>query len=480
MNVRTINPSILACSQLAMAAFLASPTAIAQVRASVPYHSAVAKTSSPAFGQAADASFSSEKSNEDLTHITVGRSLFINTHNRLARVYVTNPEVLDSYTANPNQVVVTAKKAGVSNLILWDESGVSKTYLVSADLSVEMLQRSVKEAFPLEKISVEGNETRAVLSGTVSSEAIAEAAVKLANQYAKEVSSALLVNSSKARQVRLQVRIVEVDRSKQNSYGFNFFSAGGNNLASTSTSQFPSTLNVQTTAGSGGSSVGGKSVTLGNPLNFSIYSSKLNVGATLQMLETLQVLQILAQPEITTLSGQKANFLAGGEFPFPVVQGTATGTAISIQFRPYGVKLEFLPIVNVDGSVEMHVAPEVSALDYTNAVSIAGYTIPALSTRKADTQVVVQSGQTFAISGLLDKRTTDAFSKTPGIASVPVLGQLFKSKNGNRSNTELVVIVTPTILDPVTGAAPEEPKQVIPFLEPKSFDKELPSGVVKK
>lgn len=480
MNVRIINLPIFACSQLAMAAFLVSPTAIAQVRASVPYHSAVAKISSPAIGQAADASFSSEKSNEDLTHITVGRSLFINTHNRLARVYVTNPEVLDSYTANPNQVVVTAKKAGVSNLILWDESGVSKTYLVSADLSVEMLQRSVKEAFPLEKISVEGNETRAVLSGTVSSEAIAEAAVKLANQYAKEVSSALLVNSSKARQVRLQVRIVEVDRSKQNSYGFNFFSAGGNNLASTSTSQFPSTLNVQTTAGSGGSSVGGKSVTLGNPLNFSIYSSKLNVGATLQMLETLQVLQILAQPEITTLSGQKANFLAGGEFPFPVVQGTATGTAISIQFRPYGVKLEFLPIVNVDGSVEMHVAPEVSALDYTNAVSIAGYTIPALSTRKADTQVVVQSGQTFAISGLLDKRTTDAFSKTPGIASVPVLGQLFKSRNGNRSNTELVVIVTPTILDPVTGAAPEEPKQVIPFLEPKNFDKELPSGVVKK
>ncbi len=409
----------------------------------------------------------------------VGRSQFIDTKQRLARVYVTNPEVLDSYTASPNQVVVTAKKPGISTLILWDESGESKTYLISSDLNVEGLRESMKQALPNEDVKVQGVEGRVVLSGTVASEATAEAAVKLATLYSKDVSNSMLVNTARGKQVRLQVRMVEVDRSKMNSFAFNFFSAGGNNLAATTTNQYPSTMVV--TAGSGGgSTVGGKSVTIGNPLNFSLYNSKLNIGATLQDLETLQVLQILAQPEITALSGQKGNFLAGGEFPFPVVQGTSTGTSVSIQFRPYGVKLEFVPTVNPDGTIDLRVAPEVSALDYTNAVQIAGYTIPALSTRRAETQVVVRSGQTFAISGLLDKRTTDMYAKTPGIASVPVLGQLFKSKGVTHSDTELIVIVTPTVIDPLTETIPTEPKPVIPALDPKAFDKTLPAGALKK
>ena len=438
-----------------------------------------AQATRPATRQPSEGDFTSQKPAEQVTHILVGRSVFIDTKNRLSRVYVTNPEVLDSYTASPNQVVVTAKKAGISNLLLWDEAGTSRTYLISADSDTTQLQQSLNRAFPMEKLHVEGLEGRIILSGTVAADATADAALKLASQFGKDVSSSILVNSSQARQVRLQVRMVEVDRTKMNNFAFNFFSAGGNNLATTSTNQAPSTITVQNTAGAG-STVGGKSVLLGNPLNFSLYNAKLNVGATLQDLESLQVLQILAQPEITTLSGQKAAFLAGGEFPFPVVQGTSTGTSVSIQFRPYGVKLDFLPIINVDGSIEMRVAPEVSALDYTNAVQIAGYTIPALSTRRADTSVVVRSGQTFAISGLLDKRTTDSYAKTPGIASVPVLGQLFKSKAVNHANTELIVIVTPTIIDPLNLPTPVEPTPVIPLLNPPAFDKLLPAGALKK
>jgi len=189
-------------------------------------------------------------------------------------------------------------------------------------------------------------------------------------------------------------------------------------------------------------------------------------------------LQILAEPSIVAMSGEKGNFLAGGEFPFPVVQGSSTGgTTISIQFRPYGVKLEFTPTVNPDGSIELKVAPEVSALDYANAVNISGYTIPALSTRRAETDVVVKSGQTFAISGLLDKRTTDLYSKTPGISSVPILGALFRSKGVTHSDNELIVIVTPTILDPLTSNAPiVEPKTFIPQIDRQQFDKALPKG----
>jgi pilus assembly protein CpaC len=195
-------------------------------------------------------------------------------------------------------------------------------------------------------------------------------------------------------------------------------------------------------------------------------------------LESKQVLQILAEPNITTLSGEKANFLAGGEFPFPVIQGSSGGlTSITIQFRPYGVKLEFTPIVNLDGTVELKVAPEVSALDYTNAVTISGYTIPALSTRKAETQVTLRSGQSFAISGLLDKRTTDLYSNTPGISSVPILGQLFRSKGVTHTDSELIVIVTPEVIDPLIQTAPiEEPKILIPVLSPDKFDKSLPKS----
>jgi pilus assembly protein CpaC len=421
------------------------------------------------------AAFSSQVLNEQGTHITVGRSIFIDTKHRLARVYITNPEVLDSYTASPNQIVVTAKKAGASTVIVWDETGESKSYIISSDLNVEALRDSMKQALPTQSIKVMGNETRVILTGTVESQAVADAAVKIAALYTKEVSNSLVIDSARIKQVRLEVKMVEVDRSKLATFGFNFFGAGGNNPSTTTTGQFPSSLTANLVNGV-------KTVAVNNPLNFSLYLSRLNIGATLQDLETMQVAQILAEPNITTLSGQKANFLAGGEFPFPTIQSSSTGApVISIIFKPYGVKLEFTPIVNNDGTIQLTVAPEVSALDFTNAVSISGYTIPAISTRRAETQVVLKSGQTFAISGLLDKRTTDLYSKTPGAANIPILGGLFKSKNVTHSDTELLVIVTPTIVDPVldNAALPAEPQRAVPMLNTTTFDKDLPPGSKK-
>jgi pilus assembly protein CpaC len=445
------------------------------------FASAIAAGQRPAFEPAASGKptpdFDSTMSTPEATHIVVGRSMFVHTKRRLTRVYITNPAVLDSYTASPNQVLVTAKETGISSLVVWDESGGSQAYLISSDINVEKLRESLKEALPHEHLSVQGNEGRILLTGMVSTPENSQTAIKLASLYSKDVSDATVTNSSDVKQVRLKVRIVEVDRSKLNQFGFNFFSAGGNNLGGTTTTQFPSTLTVTGAGGGGsGSTAGSKSVSLTNPLNFFFYSSRLNIGATLQDLENKQVLQILAEPTITTISGQQANFLAGGEFPFPVVQGGVGGlTSITIQFRPYGVKVAFTPVVNTDGTIQLKVAPEVSALDYTNAVQISGYVIPALSTRKADTQVVLKSGQTFAISGLLDKRTTDSLGSTPGISKVPILGELFKSKGINHSTTELIVLVTPTTVDPMTETAPEEEPQVaIPTLNPSAFDKTLP------
>jgi pilus assembly protein CpaC len=198
----------------------------------------------------------------------------------------------------------------------------------------------------------------------------------------------------------------------------------------------------------------------------------LNVGVNVQDLEQKQVLQVLAEPTLTTVSGQQARFLSGGEFPVPVVQGgTGNSTAITIVFRPYGIKVEFTPTVNGDGSIHLKVAPEVSTLDYANGVTISGFAIPALSTQRAETEVEIKDGQSFIVSGLLDHRVTDSVSKVPGFGDIPLLGQAFRSKSFQHSVVELVVMVTAKVVDPLTDATPPvEPKLAVPNMDSNSFD----------
>ena len=420
----------------------------------------------------ASASISRVTSGAEILHVTVGHSLFLNTKSRLHRVYLSDPNMLNSVTLSPNEIVVTAMGSGTSSLVILDEAGQAQSYVVSSDLDIAGLRTAMSQAMHGDTVNVEGSGDRVTLSGKVDSDAQADAAYKLAGLYTKEVANALTVRPDHPKQVRLKVRILEVDRSKADQFGINLFNPGGNTsfLASTTTAQYASTATYsQNGAGSG-------TVTTTDPLNFLLYSSKLNLGATVKDLESKQVLQILAEPTITTISGVKADFLSGGEFPFPMVQpgGTGSASVVTIQFREYGVKLEFTPTVNSDGTIRLKVAPEVSSLDYTNAATIGGFTVPALSTRKAETEVELRSDQSFAISGLLDQQTTDIMSKTPGAANIPILGALFKSKNVNHSTTELVVIVTPTLVDPLTETAePAQPDLPIPTLNSGKFDKSL-------
>jgi pilus assembly protein CpaC len=402
-------------------------------------------------------------------HVLVGRSIFIKTPSRLKRVYVSNPVVVDSFTSSPSQIVVTAKVPGVSSLILWDEAGQSQTYLVSSDMDVASLQNEIHQALPNDHIMAEAQQDRISLSGTVLSEASSEAAAKFAGLYAKNVVNSLQVNQPHAKQVRLKVQMIEIDRSKLDQFGINFLSSGKNSSGIT-TGQFPTTSVY--TPPTGGSPA---KLDVSDALNLFFYNFDLTAGMTIKDLQNKQILQILAEPTITTLSGQKASFLSGGEFPFPVIQGSSGGlTSITIQFRPFGVKLDFTPVVNADGTIQLKVSPEVSALDYTNAVTISGYTIPALSTRRADTQVELRDGQSFAISGLLDHRTTDMLSKVPGIGDIPILGQLFRSKNINHSVVELMVVVTPTVVDPLTDiTSPILPTFPLPMLDSTQFDRKI-------
>jgi pilus assembly protein CpaC len=412
----------------------------------------------------------------NLLHVTVGHSIYVDTKTRLKRIYVADPAILNSVCLTPTEIIVTAMTPGISSLTLLDETGQSQSYVVSSDIDIDGLRSAMNQEMRGTAVKVEGTGARVTLSGTVGSDAAADTAVKLAGLYSKEVSNALTVTPEHPKQVRLQVRILEVDRTKALQLGINLFNPGGNTsfLAGTTTSQYPSTMQYSAT---GQGNLGGGMVTTSNPLNFMLYSAKLNLGTTIQDLESKQVLQVLAEPTISTISGQKADFLSGGEFPFPVVQassGTNSAPIVTISFRPYGVKVEFTPTVNDDGTIRLQVAPEVSALDYTNAVTISGFTVPALSTRRASTEVELRSDQSFAISGLLDQRTTDIMNKDPGAASIPILGYLFKSKNATKSTTELVIVVTPTLVDPlVETATPSQPDIPINTLNIPAYDKAL-------
>jgi pilus assembly protein CpaC len=189
-------------------------------------------------------------------------------------------------------------------------------------------------------------------------------------------------------------------------------------------------------------------------------------------LQQKNLLQILAEPNLLAAGGKEASFLAGGEFPFPVVQTSTTGIgSVAIEWKEFGVRLKFVATPQEDGMIRLKVAPEVSSLDYTNALTISGFLIPAISTRRADTEVELKDGQSFAIAGLIDNRLTEVASKIPWLGNVPILGNLFKSRSVNRRKTELMVMVTPTIVKPLDqGQTPSGPQFPLPFLENQKFD----------
>lgn len=411
------------------------------------------------------------EADDNTVHLQPGRSLFLNSPQRLRKVYVSNPAVLDCLVSNPNQVVATGKAVGTSSVVLWDETGQSAAHTVLVDMDTTGLQASLRAALPGDEVTATAAEGRIRLSGVVSSDAVASQAAAIAGIYSKEVINALVIDPRHATQVELRVRIAEIDRSKLSEFGINFLSTGKNTGGITTGGYSPP--NFPQIGGTGTQAL------LQDVLNLFYFNTDLNIGATIKAMEDKGLLQMLAEPNLTTMDGQAARFLAGGEFPYPVIQGSNGGfTSVTIQFRPYGVHLQFTPYVHPDGSIRLKVNPEVSSLDYTNAVKISGYTIPAISTRKAETEIELQNGQSFAISGLLDRRITDQFSKIPWIGDIPVLGELFRSHNYNHAVNELIVIVTPSIVQPLQqpiGPPPALPDWAEPFMKPGQFDKGLPA-----
>jgi pilus assembly protein CpaC len=418
-------------------------------------------------------------------HVLAGKSLVINLEARLRRVLVSNPAVIEAVTTTPTQLVVTARGVGASSLILWDESGRSRMLDVLVDLDVAALRDSIQLAYPNEPIQVQAEGDRLILSGAVSSQEVIDNVLKMAGAFSKTtVNSMMLAEPPHERQILLEVKFAEVDRTKLDQLGFNLFSTGAlNTPGALSTQQFgpPTGTGGRTNVeGTIGAKLPGTqtSFSFTDILNIFLFRPDLNLGMTIKALQQQNVLQILAEPNLLALNGRPARFLAGGEFPFPVVQGGTNFTAVTIQFRPFGVRLEFTGFITKENAVRLQVSPEVSTLDFTNALTISGFLVPAVSTRRAETEIELKDGQSFGIAGMLDRRTQAQLSKIPGIGDIPIIGHLFRSKNLSRSRTELVVLVTPHIVDPVRagGAVPPQPKPPIPDLDVPQFDKGLPGG----
>jgi pilus assembly protein CpaC len=431
-------------------------------------------------------------------HIMVGHSVVVRTAARLKRVLVGNAAVVTTATTAPNEVVITAAGAGSSSVVLWQENNESKILEVFADVDVSLLRQAVAQSFPSEPVGVEAEEGKIVLTGKASAQTVADHIVKMAAPFSKEIVNSMQVAlPTRQKQILLKVRFAEVDRSKLTQFGINLFSTGGaNTFGAVSTQQFggvsgsnvgsvPRTVTTGTIPGSNiaqgsiGAPLSGQpgAFATNDLLNLFLFRTDINLGAIIRDLQQRNVVQILAEPNLLAADGEPADFLAGGELPYPVVTGIAGQSTVSVQFKPFGIKLGFTGNIESDNTIRLKVYPEVSALDFSNAVTISGFVEPAITTRNAHTVVELRDGQSFGIAGLLDQRTTAQFSKLPGIADIPILGRFFQSRSVNRTNSELLVIVTPSIVDPAaaSGPGPELPKMPIAPLDEKQFDTQVPS-----
>ena len=405
--------------------------------------------------------------------VMVGKSLLINTTERLKRVSVTDPSVADALVVTPTQVLVNGLAPGEVSLLIWDELERSRSFDLRVDVDISAASEEMHRLFPDQQISVTPSRSAIVLSGHVTNEDIAKHAGSLASAYSKNVVNVLTFGPVGAEEVLLEVKFAEVDRSALTQMGLNLLSTGaGNTIGSTTTGQFGGFTTGAITNGvnANGTGTATTSTTVGNLLNLFFFNPQVHLGAVIEALKTENLLQILAEPNLVAVNGKEASFLAGGEFPFPVAQQNASGIAtVTIQFREFGVRLKFTPVIQPNGNIHLHVAPEVSTLDFAEAVTVAGTTIPAISTRKADTEFELQDGQSFVIAGLMDNRVTNVGNKVPWLGDLPIIGTFFKSKSNKKSNSELMVLCTVHRISPSTQSppGPENPK---PFLDKGKFD----------
>jgi pilus assembly protein CpaC len=377
--------------------------------------------------------------------LEAGKSRKLTTALKIKKEQVINPDIADIYATGPKELVVTAKKPGSTQLILWDENDRTEMVDIVVESDIALLRKQLKSLFPTDKIMVDSVNGQITLRGQVKNLQRAGEVEAVAGPYGAKIINLLEVAGGQ--QVMLKVRFAEVNKTAEQQLGINFgVSDGksfiGSNVASNTfgaSGAIPGSLAGPSTLDSSVSTLFGQGIT-GN-LAFQYF---------IQAMEQDNLLRMLAEPDLVTTSGQKASFLAGGEFPVPVPQaGGSGGTVITIDYKKYGVQLNFTPIVLGDGRIRLEVNPDVSELDFSTAVTVSGTSVPGLTERNVNTTVELAEGQTFAIAGLLQNNITAASTGLPGLSDLPVLGALFRSVSYKRNETELVVLVTPVLVDAI-------------------------------
>jgi len=382
--------------------------------------------------------------------VGTGKGVMLRLPAPATAVFIADPDIADVHVPNPRAVFVLGKKAGTTTLYALganNKTVLQRTVVVNTD--VAYLHELLAARFPALTLHVEAAPGSLLVSGQVPTAADADAVVQTLTPYLHDKESLInRLSVMQSLQVNLHVRIAEVDRTVTQQFGVNWSAVGGlwGNFIGGMVSGRTATSTTGNTLVSTLGSTGNSFSTL---LGFS--AGKTNIQALIDALDQEGLMTMLAEPNLTAMSGETASFLAGGEYPIPVAQGTGSGAAISIEFKQFGVSLNFTPTVLSDNRISLKVNPEVSELDSSYSVTTDGVTVPGISVRRLSTTVELGSGQSFAIGGLLSSNASDTLSALPGIGSLPVLGKLFSSRSYQDQKSELVVIVTPYLVNPTAG-----------------------------
>ena len=433
-------------------------------------------------GQAAAppaAGAASNDSTNDLS-VTVGKTVLVDCAQPISRVAIGLGDIAQASAITPTEIMVNGKTPGETSLIIWDIHGGRQFFNVTvrpmATLSsdnLDSVRRELRMELPGQTIKVSYDNNSIFLRGDVKDLTSSERAVKIASTAGKVVNLLDVDVPASDPQILLKVRFASVDRTLEKQLGINLFNLGsGNFIGGATTGQYSPPALSGTTGGTSESfGTTGGSAALSNELNLFAFYPGLGLGATLEALQTRGLVETLAEPNLLATNGKEASFLAGGEFPYPVVQGTSAGgsTAVTIEFKEYGIRLNFIPTITPRGTIRLQVAPEVSTLDFAHAVTISGFEVPAITSRRVNTEVELKDGQSFVLGGLLDNEESETFQKVPFLGDIPVLGKFFQSMTRSKSNTELIVIVTPELVAPIpAGQTLPQLRYPTAFMPPNS------------
>lgn len=394
--------------------------------------------------------------------VAAGNSTVLDFPANLQRLSLGDPNVADAVVVSARELVINGKEVGSTTLLTWLQNGQRRSYAVKVIPDAEGLERDLARYFPEQEIHVSATGGTLVLSGTVTDPQVAEKALELAENRVGEGGTVLdnVVVPDRG-QILLKVRFAEVNRSAMRDLGVNF-------LRAVPEDPFSDDIGAIGPGGifSGSPNDEAPTGTLSDAVNFYLFHEGSSVSAFVEALQTRGLFRSLAEPNLLAVPGDSASFLAGGEFPFPVVQGGGGGgaTSVTIQFREFGIRLGFRPTITNSGAIRLKVAPEVSQLDFSQGLQVSGFNVPAILSRRAETTIELRDGQTFAIAGLMDNSWVKNTEKVPFLGDIPILGALFRSESLQQNRTELLVLVTPHLVQPTD----EEP--AVPTGEPEEWD----------